>query len=423
MLFVGLFIAVFSCLYAAPLSVKVAAEAAILMNPDTGKILYAKEPYTEHYPASITKIATALWALKTKGDHLDDLVVASGDSVASVTEEAKRRANYTTPAWWLVPGVAHIGIKKGEVLSLRDLLFAMMVTSAGDASNVIAEYVGPGIPTFMEGLNDYVQSLGCKNTHFENPHGLFHPKQKTCAYDMALIMRAALQEPMFRTLIGTVTYNRPKTDKQSASVLIQSNRLMRPGPFYYPKAIGGKTGYLALARNTFVVAAKEGDRTLIAVLLKANERTDLWRDAIKLFETAFNQPAVERLYLKGGVQKYSIQEDAFDTPLTTYTAEDAKLTYYPAEEPVVKGLLYWDELLPPIAKGRRVGEVRLVDEQGRTLKAVPLLAANDVGATFAFTLKQFFTKGPFYLLLLKYFLLVSLFGALLWLWLTRKQMK
>lgn len=393
MLLFFIFFAAF--LQASPLTLKVQAESAILINPDNGRILYEKAPYALHYPASITKVATALWALKQKGSALDELITASGDSVATLAEEAKRRGNYSMPAWWLVPGSTHMGIKKGESLLFRDLLYGMMIASASDASNVIAEHVGGqgGVPEFMSGLNTYVQTLGCSRTQFKNPSGLFHPDQKTCAFDMALIMKEALRDPTFRSLIATLTYTRPQTAKQPSSTLVQTNRLLRPGPFFYPKAIGGKTGYLASAQNTLVVAAKDNDRTLIAVFLKTKERSDLWRDAIRLFEAAFNQPKVERVYLKAGPQKYQIHDPAFSAPLSTYTPHDAVLSYYPAEEPLVKGLIFSDSLAPPIAQGSKVGEIRLIDEKEQLLATVPLLAANDVSATFWHSFKHFFLSG------------------------------
>ena len=423
MLFVFLLLTpLLTYLGAAPLSVNVQAESAILINPDNGRILYEKAPFAVHYPASITKVATAMWSLKEMGDRLDEPITASGDSVASVTEEAKRRVNYTLPAWWLVPGSTHIGIKKGETLSFRDLLHGMLLTSANDAANVIAEHVGGdgGIKNFMNGLNGYIQTLGCTKTHFENPNGLFHPDQKTCAYDMAMIMKEALKDPTFRSVIGTITYTRPKTAKQAASTIVQTNRLLRPGPFYYAKAIGGKTGYLASARHTLVVAAKDNDRTLIAVFLKINERSDLWRDAVKLFEAAFNQPKVERTYLKAGPQKYSVQEDNFNVPLSTYTNQDAKVAYYPAEEPTLKGLIFWDSLTPPILKGKRVGEIRLIDEKDHIHAAIPLLAGNDVSPTFWFTLKYFFTSGSPLFVAFKSLLAFLVLGGVLWLLFTRK---
>jgi D-alanyl-D-alanine carboxypeptidase (penicillin-binding protein 5/6) len=124
----------------------------------------------------------------------------------------------------------------------------------------------------MTQLNDYVKRLGCTSTTFYNPHGLHHPKQQTTAYDLAVITQDALKNPVFREMVATVRYTRPKTNKQEPSTLVQTNRLLRTGPFYYPKAIGVKTGYYSLAGNNLVAAAKDGERTLIAVVLKANER-------------------------------------------------------------------------------------------------------------------------------------------------------
>lgn len=376
-----------------PLSLTVQAESALLINADNGRILFEKNSTEPHYPASITKVATSLWSLKLKRNGLDEKVTASGDSVVSITEEAKRRSNYTVPSWWLVPGATHAGIKKGEVLSLKDLHYALLTVSAGDAANVIAEYSAGDIPTFMKGMNQYIKSIGCTQTHFENPNGLFHPEQKTTARDMALIMIEALKEPFFCEVIAAKSYTRPKTNKQASCTLVQSNRLLRPGPYYYPKVIGGKTGYLSSAQNTFVVAAKEKDRTLIAVFLKTKERTDLWKDAIKLFDAAFNQPKIERVVLSKGPTTMSVVEDNFDTPLLTYLAHDVKLAYYPAEEPQVKGLIYWDTFSPPIAKGERVGEFRLVDEKGDSLTTAPLYAANDVAGSLSHRLQHFFTSG------------------------------
>ena len=207
LLFPSLF---FASLLGVPLQVEVNAESALLINADTGSVLYEKNSHAVLPPASITKVATALYALKLKKGQLEEPVTASGDAIGTVTVEAKRKSNYTVSPWWLEPGSAHIGIKKGEVLKFKDLLYGMMLASGDDASNVIAEWAGSGsIPAFMKGLNDYVKGLGCKNSCFMNPHGLYHPDHKTCCYDMALIMREALKDPEFRKVIKTVTYTRP----------------------------------------------------------------------------------------------------------------------------------------------------------------------------------------------------------------------
>lgn len=401
-----LFLGVSSVLLGEPLSLSVEAEAAFLLNPDNGAILYEKNGYAPYYPASITKIVTAAWALKLKGDKLESEVTASADSLASSTEEQKKKSGYTQPSWWLVPGTANMGIKKGEILLFKDLLMGMMVRSAGDAANVIAEYAGGSIPQFIKGMNLWVKSLGCKGTHFENPHGLFHPDQITTASDMALIMKEALKIPFFKELISKTTYIRPKTNKQPSITLAQTNRLMKPGPFYYSKAFGGKTGYLASSLNTFVAVAKDQERTLIAVFLKVKERTDLWKDSIKLFETAFNQPKIETILMNKGLQDFFLEEKVFETSLLVTLNEEVKISYFPAEAPVMKGLLFWNSVTPPILKGDAVGQFHVVDAKDQVLKAYTLFAANDIKGTWTYQLKQFFFSASRLTLIFRWGLII-----------------
>lgn len=376
----------FQCLLAENLSLKVQAESAILMNAETGAILYEKNAKVLQYPASITKIATASYGLKMAGNQLETPITAEQDAVVSISEEARRKANYSQPAYWLVPGGSHIGIKKGEILTLKDLLYGLMVASGNDAANVIAQYIGGTIPDFMISLNRYLKEIGCEKTTFYNPHGLYHPKHQTTAYDMAIMMREALKNPKFCEIIGTVRYTRPKTNKQEPTVLVQTNRLMRKGQYYYPKAIGGKTGYLAIAGHTLVVAAKQEDRTLIAVLLKSKERGDMFLDAIKMFDTAFNQPKVQRTLLKAGPQQFSLDLKGAAKSISTALSEDLIIDYYPAEEPKLKCFLSWSIKEPPVMKGQQVGELQLQSPDGKVVRTIPLLAQEDVSTTWLYTL-------------------------------------
>ena len=177
---------------------------------------------------------------------------------------------------------------------------------------------------------------------------------------------------------------------------------------------------MASAQNTFVVAAKENDRTLIAVLLKTKERTDLWKDAIKLFDAAFNQPKVERTFVRAGPQSAVVEEKSFEVPLTTYLAEDIRLSYYPAEEPRVKGLIFWDSLTLPIAKGEKVGEFRLVGENNEALVSAPLYAGNLVKGTWSHRLTSFFTTGSLPSRVFKGLLVLFTLGGLFMLILGKK---
>lgn len=377
---------------AQPLALNVKAEAAILMNADTGAILYEKNAHTLLYPASITKIATSIYSLHKKGDQLDTKITADQDAIGSVSEEVKRRANYSTPSYILVSGGSHIGIKKGEILSLRDLLFGMMIASGNDASNVIAQHVGGTIPQFMEEVNSYLKQIGCLSTTFQNPHGLHHPKHQTTAYDMAILTKEALKNPHFREIVSTVRYTRPKTNKQEASTLVQTNRLLRSGKLYYPKAIGVKTGYHTPAQNTLVAAAKDGDRTLIAVLLKAEDRKEMFTDAVKIFEAAFSQPKIQRTLLKEGPQKFTLEIPGANQVLTTMLSENITLDYYPAEEVKIKCLLSWDKNLQmPILKDQRVGELVFQFDNGTVWRTVPLYSQVTVEATGWQKVKNFFS--------------------------------
>lgn len=376
------------------LALTVHAEAAILINCETGAILYEKNAHAPHYPASTTKIATALYALKTLQDRFDDPVAADQDCIGTVTEEAFRRSNYTLPAYLLIPDGSHIGIKRGEVLSVKDLFYGMMVSSGDDAANVIAKYASGTIPEFVEGMNQMVKELGCDSTTFYNPHGLHHPNQKTTAYDLAIMTQEAMKNPVFCELVRTVRYTRPKTNKQEPSTLVQTNRLLRPGPYHYPKAIGVKTGSYSLAGNCLVSAATDGDRTLIAVLLKTPEKKDVFLDSKKLFEAAFSQPKVQRVLARKGPQKFTLDLPGGSSRLTTYLKEDVAYNYYPAEEPVIKSQLIWEKQLTlPVKKDQAVGEVVILLDGGRNTIKAQLYAQETVKGTFLHKVKSFFTSG------------------------------
>lgn len=370
------------------LSLSVKAESAILINADTGAILYEKNAHVLQYPASTTKIATAMYALKIGGDKLDTVMAADQDSIASITEEKRKRSNYTVPSYWLVPGASHMGIKKGEKLTLKDLIYGLMVVSADDAANVMAQHLSGTVPNFMDGMNAYLKEIGCKNTTFYNPHGLFHPKHQTTAFDLAIMMREAIKNPTFCEIIATQRYMRPKTEKQEATVLVQTNKLMRKGKFYYAKCIGGKTGYISAAQHTLVVAARHDNRTLIAVLLKSKDREDIFIDAIKMFDAAFNQPKVQRTLFQTGHQEFTLNIPGGSKTVTTSIAEAVTLDYYPAEEPQLKCMLYWKTLKLPVKAGDAVGELRLQSSDGKTVRTIPLLAEEDVSATWLWTLKH-----------------------------------
>ena len=192
-----LFLFLFVPLLAQPLDLKVTGEHVILMNAETGAVLFEKNAQERCHPASTTKIATALYALHLRGHDLESKMTTRSEAVRSITPQAKQQSKYRSPPHWLETDSSHIGLKKGEEMSFHDLLHAILISSANDACNVVAETLGGTIPTFMEHLNYYLKKIGCANTTYNNPHGLTHPDHQTTAQDLAIMAKEALSQPFF----------------------------------------------------------------------------------------------------------------------------------------------------------------------------------------------------------------------------------
>jgi len=363
-----------SCLFSDKLAVgSLKAKAAILINADSGKILYQKNANEPRYPASITKIATALYALEKKGDDLDIALTGSWEAIGSTTTKKKKDSNYTLPSHWLERGASHMGIKKGEKLKFGDLIKGMMIVSANDAANMIALHVSGDVPSFVEEMNGYLKSVGCQKTAFRNPHGHHDPRHKTCAYDMALIARRAMQIPYFRKTVAQSSFKRPTTNKQKSTHLAQTNQLLRKkSKYYYNKAIGIKTGSGSHAKYTLVAAAKDQGRELIAVIMGCPERGDTFHEAKKLFQAAFKQPLLHQVLVKKGKQSFKSPHHS----ISTYTERELEVAFYRGEKPIIRSYVMWEEGDLPVKKGDKVGFLE-ISIDGK-IEDVPLYAAKDV---------------------------------------------
>jgi serine-type D-Ala-D-Ala carboxypeptidase (penicillin-binding protein 5/6) len=382
--------------FAKPLKVNVSAQSALLINADSGAILYEKKPHLPCHPASIVKIATALYALEKKQPFLDEKIKVSRDAIGTVTPQVKRANRH--PDYRLTTDGTMMGLRAGEIISLRTLMYGMMLPSGNDAANVIAEYVGGTVPQFLEQLNGYLKEKGCIETHFFNPSGLPHSQQLTTAHDMALITQLALRNPFFREVVKANKYPRFETDKDKSSI-VQYNRLLRQGPFFYPKAIGVKTGSTDAGQN-LVAAAKDGDRTLIAVLLYCADAGQRFKDAIALFEAAFAEKEVTRILLTQEYDHFTVSVKGAKGSLEASLAEDLKIAYFPSEEPELKALLHWNALILPIKKGQLVGEVRLANRKNEIVQRAPLFAMRDVNMTGLQLVKVFLKEEKKWLFLL-----------------------
>ncbi len=393
--------------------------AVLLINADSGAVLFEHNAHTLYYPASVTKIATAIYALQLlQATALTDTITVDIKSLRTATQAEKRRMPNAIPRYCLEPDGSHIGIKAGEILSWQTLLEGLLIPSGNDAANVIAEALGPTIPQFLIGLNDHLAKLGCKQTNFCNPHGLHDPEHQSTAHDLAIMGKAALKHPVLCEIMTKTRFLRPKTNKQAAASYMQTNRLLRPGALYYDKACGMKTGHHAKAKHTFMGAARNHGRTLIAVLLDYQERSAMFQDAKLLFEAAFNQPKVQSAFLPKGIQTFKYHLANAQEPIEANLKEALTLEFYPAEDPHAKCLVHWAPVQLPVAQDQKIGEIHLVSNEGNILKSMPLWSAQAVDATWTHRLSLWLTNLSMKVIVLIY---IAISGLLLLLWLKNKK--
>ncbi|MES2121381.1 MAG: D-alanyl-D-alanine carboxypeptidase family protein [Chlamydiota bacterium] len=369
---------------ALPFRGNIHAKGAVLINAETGAVLYESNAHLPLHPSSTTKVFTALYALERKGECLDEMICASTDATLYVTPQIRRAVDGRHPHYRLEFGGTHMRLKAGEILPLRILLYGLMLSSGNDAANVIGEYVSGSVPRFLEELNRFAASKGCLNTRLYNPHGLHSPEHKTTAYDLAIASMHAMQYPFFREVVKSVNYERPLSNKQAEVVLPQHNHLVRPGKFYYPKATGVKTGYTASGGYSLVASAENEERSLIAVLLSCEKLEDRYGDAIALFEAAFNEKKVSRTLFAKGFDVFTCAVAGGKGPLQAYLLSDVAISFFPSEEPTLKSVIEWDALTLPVSAGARVGQVLMRSQEGRLLASADLYAIRAVEPTFYF---------------------------------------
>ena len=229
------------------------SEAAVVMDAKTGAILYEKNMNAAEYPASITKIMTALVALENSS--LDEIVTFSDNAVFSIERDS-----------------SHIARTTGEQLTMEQCLYALLLESANECANAIAEHVAGSVDAFAGMMNQKAQELGCTNTHFVNPHGLHDENHYTTARDMAVIVQAALQNDTFRTIAGTAQYTLPATNKNDEELMMFHHHAMmskhRTAQYYDETVFAGKNGYTTDALNTLVTCANRNDMEVICVTMR-----------------------------------------------------------------------------------------------------------------------------------------------------------
>lgn len=333
---------------------KIYSEAAILMDSNTGKVLYDKSSKERKFPASTTKILTAILTIENC-ENLDEIVTVDFDSIDMVP------SGYTVAT-----------LQVGEEITINQLLQVLLVHSANDAANVLAKRVGGTIEDFVSMMNEKAKEIGCKDSHFTNPSGKQDENHYSTAYDLALIMNYCMKNSTFRSLAGSKSCIIPATNKYSERVYTNSNELLVvdtrdvSSNYYYPFAIAGKTGYTAEAKNCLVSVASKDDLELICVILGAL-RTDeglsaRFIDTKQLFEYGYSTYTIRKLREKGAIAKQ------IEVPNATKETKDLDLLITDDITVLIKQKYINAEIQPeielneglsaPISQGQVVGKIK-----------------------------------------------------------------
>ena len=266
------------------------SEAAILVEVSTGRIIYEKNSTKQMYPASTTKVLTAI--LVIENCELDEIVTVRESALSNIPS-----------------GYVTCNLQIGEQLTVKDLLYALMIPSANDAAYVLAEYVAGSVENFSAMMNDKARELGCKTTHFVNPNGIHEDSHYSTAYDLYLIADYAMKNEFFRELVATTEYTLPATEKYPAEdrVLKTTNELLNENSrkYFYKNAIGIKTGYTSKAGNCLIGGASRDGLEFIAVVLNGGTTEEglnsRYVDSKKLFEYAYDNFTLTKIIEKGSV--------------------------------------------------------------------------------------------------------------------------
>ena len=327
------------------------AGAALSVELSTGKIIYEKNAHKKMYPASTTKVMTALLVLENC--ELTDKATVSYNAVSSVPY-----------------GYAIANLQVGEELLIEDLLYALLVKSANEAAYVLAEHVAGSVESFSAMMNTRAEELGCETTHFVNPNGIHDDEHYSSAYDLYLIAREAMKNSTFRTIVSTKSYTLPATNKypKADRSFSNTNELIHPNKnkYYYKYAIGIKTGFTTEARNCLISAASRDSLEFINVVLDAGT-TDSglnfrFLDSIELFDYAYDNytltkikdadSIIKTVEIKNGTKETKNLDLHIQDSITVINNKNIDATS------VLPEISLKENLLAPINKGDIVGTIK-----------------------------------------------------------------
>lgn len=267
----------------------IGAQAAILLEANTGIVLYAKNIHEKLYPASTTKLMTCLIA--ADNSSMDEMVTFSNEAVFSIET-----------------GSSNMGIDVGQSLPMEECLYGILVASANEVANAVAEHVAGSMDDFADMMNEKAAELGCRDTHFVNAHGLFDENHYTSAYDLAIIAKAFFQNEQLSRLGNTVSHHFEATATQPDDFIVRNKHKLITGEISYSGIKGGKTGYTDEARQTLVTCAEKNNMKLICVILK-EETPEQFNDTVKLLDYGFTNFAATNI--SENETKYNIKNSRF----------------------------------------------------------------------------------------------------------------
>ena len=353
-----------------PIPPALAAEAAVLIDAQTGQVLAEKNSRRQMQPASLTKIMTCLLGMEARAPQA--------------------RVPVTAEALQLMENASAIGLTEGESLTMAQMLRAAMLPSANEAAAAVGIYLAGSSEGFAEMMNRKAEELGLTGTHFVNAHGLPARDHYSTAYDLAQIARAALEYPEFIDYAGTRSTIIPATQWNRRYSFSHLNRALLPDSNYYdPRAIAGKTGWTEAAGNCLMTVAQQDGVRLIAVVLKVdNSDGSIYQDTKALFDYGFSAYRREEFFLPssqlttvlasgggGREQAYVLAADSGPmevlVPLNLKT-DDLVLTLSGLEGDTATGGGFWGTLVLRDSRGEEVLEAGRVPLHGGTLAAEPL---------------------------------------------------
>ena len=322
------------------------AKAVFVLEKSTGKIMYEKNAYEQNYPASTTKILTAIIVIENC--NLDDVATVSNAAISNIPT-----SYVITPLF------------VDEQIKIEDLLYALMLKSANDAAYVLAEYVGGSIDNFSNMMNKKAEEIGCKNSHFVNPNGIHNDNHYTTAYDMYLISSYAMKNKTFVDIVSTYKYILPETNRYENTdrIMENTNEFIDPNSAYFNENIRGiKTGTTDQAGECLITNIIKDKMEYFIVVLGAETKDSRFKETKKIINYLFENYAYTTIYKKGDVVKTIEIENATDETKNLNLIISDDITVFNSvktkKDEIEPEIVLMDKIRAPISEGQKIGTIK-----------------------------------------------------------------